>query len=221
MRNLARGLIHNFHKNIDKAAFFLRDHVDEDAYIDTAKKGALEILQNFEDEISFYATFSLRKPDMQEVGKVLCEYLGEHDPKCENGKIDTTHGNESLALQTGVVIASIIGNQKMLREVHEHNSRVAHYLREVYQIYALDPGDKRIEEISKEFVKGYRTDADIAMRLLEIKTKDFVDEIEKISEDEDYFTRHIFKTGFCDYPGIGFKIHRLVNELKSLEGRLY
>lgn len=222
MRNLTRGLIYNFHEDIDKAAFFLRDHAqDESSSIDIAKKGAFEILENFEKELGNYATFRLEKPDMQEVGKVLCESLGEHDPKCNNGKIDTRYGNESLTLQTGVVIASIIGNQKMLRTVHQHNSKVAHYLSEVYNIYSIDPGDSRIEEISRKFIEEYRTDADIAMTLLERITQNFTDEIERIPEDEDYFTRHIFKTGFCDYPGIGFEVQRIVHELKVIEEDLY
>ncbi|MBI5148715.1 hypothetical protein HZA33_03475 [Candidatus Pacearchaeota archaeon] len=218
MRNLIRGLVHNFHEDIDKAAFFLRDHVyDKDTYVDTGKKGALEILQNFESELRNYITFRLEKPDMQEIGKVLCEYLGEHDPKYEKGKVDTRHGNESLALQTGVVMASIISNQKMLRAVREHNTRVARYLNEIYRIFTLDPGDKKIEKISKEFVKEYPIDADIAMGLLERLTQNFTDEVERIPEDEDYFTRHIFKTGFVLYPGIGYEIDRLLPTLKELK----
>ena len=218
MRNLARGLIHNFHEDIDKAAFFMRDYVPEpESVIDGAKKGALEILSNFESELEYYTSFRLEKADMQEVGKVLCEYLGKHDPMCKDGKIDTQHGNESLTLQTGVVIASIIGNQKMLRSVAEHNSRIAQYLKLIYKIFVIDPGDEEITEITKHFVKQFPADASVSMNLLERITKNFTDEIERIPEDEDYFTRHIFKTGFCFYPGIGYEVYRLCEEFKKIE----
>ncbi|MEK6852764.1 MAG: hypothetical protein AABX59_02695, partial [Nanoarchaeota archaeon] len=81
-----------------------------------------------------------------------------------------------------------------------------------YDLFIADPGDSRITNISEKFIKESPVDADIAFSLLKRLTKEFDQEIISIPEDEDYFSRHIFRTGFIEYPGIGYEIERLLRE---------
>ncbi|MEK6852996.1 MAG: hypothetical protein AABX59_03895, partial [Nanoarchaeota archaeon] len=129
MRNLAMGLIYNFKSNILEAARYLRDHEPAlDSVIDTAKVGAVEILRDFRKELEVYPTFRLSRPDIQAVGRSLLENIGPYDPQYKDGRVDTGLGNESLTLQVGVVVASLIANKKMLRIVRYHSEPVALYL---------------------------------------------------------------------------------------------
>ena len=214
MRNLARGLVHNYQKEIVDAAEFMHSYVaGKDEFADEAKRWAVNILRGFRKELSFYPNFRLERPDMQEV-----EYTGSHDPMYdpESNRVDTTKGNESLSLKIGVVLASLISNEKMLQTVRAHNAAIASYLNEVYDLYIIDPGDQKMSEISQKFVDDSPIDATRAMGLLERVTKNFDEEVLLIPEDEDYFTRHIFRTGFSTYPGIGAEVEFLIQsgELK-------
>jgi len=213
MRNLARGLIHNHQKEIIDAAEFMHGYVPgENEFADEAKRWAVNILEGFRKELSFYPNFRLERPDMQESGKVIVEYVGSYDPMYNpnSKRVDTTKGNESLSLKIGVVLASLVASEKMLQTVRAHNAAVATYLNEVYDLYIIDPSDPKVSDISHRFISEKPVDASHAMNLLDRLTKNFDEEILRIPEDEDYFTRHIFRTGFCTYPGIGAEVEFLI-----------
>ena len=219
MRNLARGLVHNYQKEILDAVEFMHGYVPEPGeFADEAKRWTVNILGGFRKELSLYPNFRLERPDMQEVGKVIIEYVGPLDPMYDpaSQRIDTTKGNESLSLKIGVVLASLISNEKMLQTVRAHNDAIAAYLNGVHDIYIIDPGDPRISELSQKFVDDNPVDAGRAMGVLERLTKNFDEEVLLIPEDKDYFTRHIFRTGFATYPGIGAEVEFLIQsgELK-------
>jgi hypothetical protein len=125
--------------------------------------------------------------------------------------LNTDNGNASIILQTGVVIASFLGNQRMIQVVELHNQAIADYLKAVYDIYAIDPGDTRISEISHAFVAEHPEDAGQIMPLLDQLTKSFVSEIHLIPEKENYLARHMFLTGFIEYPGIGCEVEVIRN----------
>jgi hypothetical protein len=132
--------------------------------------------------------------------------LTPYDPQMRNGILNTDNGNASIILQTGVVVAAFLSNQRILEVVECHSAAIAGYLTAVYDLYAIDPGDPTITDLSHAFVADHPEEAGRLMPLLDRLTKTFVAEILLIPEKENYLARHMFLTGFVEYPGIGCEV---------------
>lgn len=218
MRNLALGLFTNYKDLlIDTAKEIQSIHPEDDCLTDPYRKMAFQKLAPLRNEIKEYPTFRLERLDMLKIADVSTQIFEPIDSQFIDGVLDTTRGNESITLRIGVILASIISNERMLQEIHLHNRPIAHYLNEIYDIFAIDPGDPTISQISMTFIKENPIDAASVLSLLEKATKLFVEEIHRIPEKENYLARHMFLTGFNEYPGIGyeFEIIRTANVISN------
>jgi hypothetical protein len=206
MRDLAPILLHQFKDQIIETAKAFQEYVPTDGIvINPYRKIAMEKLGDFREELEKHR-FRLQKVDMLTVADVMTEILAPYDPQIQNGVLNTDNGNASVILQTGVVIAAFLGNQRMLQVVELHSPAIAEYLHDVYDIYTVDPGDPRIRELSRDFVAKHGDEAGNLMPLLDQLTKTFVTEIHLIPEQENYLARHMFLTGLVEYPGIGCEV---------------
>jgi hypothetical protein len=207
VRNLALGLITNFADLIVQTAKLIQAHpIDPNSPIDSSRKLALEKLQPFREELKFYPTYRLMTDDIIAFTKAVADVLTPHDPMFKNGILNTRMGNESLTLETGTILASLVASQRMLWDIRQHSEPVALYIHQIYDLFYIDPGDEEIENITRRFLTSDPIDASLANTLLERLTYDFVAEIERIPEDQNYLARHMFLTGFVSYPGIGFQL---------------
>jgi hypothetical protein len=206
MRDLSPILFSQFQDSIVETAKAFQEYVPDDASpINPYRKIALEKLGGFREELQKHP-FRLQKVDMLTVSDTMTEILRPYDTQIRNGILNTDNGNASITLQTGVVVAAFLGNQRMLQIVGFHSEAIAAYLRAVYDFYAVDPGDPKITELSRLFVANHPEDADNVMPLLDRLTKTFVTEIHLIPEKENYLARHMFLTGLVEYPGIGCEV---------------
>jgi hypothetical protein len=213
LRNLALGLITNFQDLIVETAKLVQNcPIDPESPIDPCRKIALEELQPFRNELRLYPTYRLAKLDAIAFTSAVSQILSPHDSKFENGQLDTRMGNESLTVQMGTILASLVASQRMLWDIRRHSEPIALYIHQIYDLFCVDPGDPRIEEITRQFLAKNPIDGNMANSLLQEMTSQFVAEIEQIPEDENYLARHIFLTGFVTYPGIGYQLQLI--ELK-------
>jgi hypothetical protein len=206
MRDLAPVTFSRFKENIIETAKAFQEYVPNDACINNPyRKIALEKLGAFREELQRHR-FRLQKIDMLIVADTMTTILAPYDDQIKDGILNTDNGNASIILQTGVVVAAFLGNQRMLQIVEFHSAAIADYLRAVYDFYAVDPGDPMITELSHAFVADHPEEAGQVMPLLDQLTKTFVAEIHLIPEKENYLARHMFLTGLVEYPGIGCEV---------------
>jgi hypothetical protein len=206
MRDLAPRLFREFQDDVIETAKAFQEYVPtDDSAINPYRKIAIEKLAAFRQELQRHQ-FRLQKIDMLVVADTMTEILAPYDTQIRDGVLNTDNGNASIILQTGVVVAAFLGNQRMVQVVDYHSPAIAEYLRAVYDFYAVDPGDPRITELSQAFVADHPEDADKVMPLLDRLTKTFVAEIHLIPEKENYLARHMFLTGLVEYPGIGCEV---------------
>jgi hypothetical protein len=215
VRNLALGLVTNFSDLIvDTASAVKVCPINSDGPItDPCKKLALKMLMPFREELRLYPTYRLRKEDAEAFSGVVLEVLAPHDLMYVRGELNTDYGNASITVQTGTILASLVASQRMLWDIRQHNEPVALYIHRIYDMFCFDPGDPEIEEITKQFLKENPIDGSLVSNLISRLTEEFISEIDKIPEDQNYFARHIFKTGFVTYPGIGCQLQILSGEL--------
>jgi hypothetical protein len=206
MRSLTAILFKQFQDDIiDTAKAFQEYEPSECCAINPYRKIALEKLGAFREELQRHR-FRLQKIDMLTVSDAMTELLTPYDSQIKDGVLNTDNGNASIILQTGVVIAAFLGNQRMLQVVELHSPIIMEYLKTIYDYYAVDPGDPRITELSHAFVANHPEEAGKVMPLLDQLTKTFVAEIHLIPEKENYLARHMFLTGLIEYPGIGCEV---------------
>ncbi len=206
MRDLAGVLFSRFQGSIVDTARAFQEYVPTDeCAINPYRKIAIERLGAFREELPRHP-FRLQKVDMLTVADTLTAMLKPYDTQVRNGILNTDNGNASIILQTGVVIAAFLGNQRMLQVVSYHSEAIVDYLRAIYDCYAVDPGDPKITEVSQAFVDEHPEEAAKVMPLLDRLTKTFVAEIHLIPEKENYLARHMFLTGLVEYPGIGCEV---------------
>lgn len=196
---------------------------DPDSWVDYAKQTALEELADFDEELA-RTPYSLDLEDMKAVAHVIIAQCGLLCPSCghancpdacdkwEGERLDTRYGNECLALEMGVVAATLIAKSHMLREIGKESRPIALYLEHVYERFAIDPADRMIAKITEDFYRAYPKEASRTFELLDRKTTELRVVIDNIPQDTDYFAKHIFAHGFNDYPGIGFEVHMLVEQ---------
>ncbi len=206
MRDIAPILFGSHQDSIIETARAFQEYVPSDACaINPYRKIALEKLGAFREELQ-QRPFRLQKVDMLTVADTITTILTPYDTQIKDGLLNTDNGNASIILQTGVVVAAFLGNQRMLQIVGLHSAAIADYLKAVYDFYAIDPGDPRITDLSHAFVANHPQEAGTVMPLLDRLTKTFVTEIHRIPEKENYLARHMFLTGLVEYPGIGCEV---------------
>ncbi len=206
MRDIAPVLFDEFRDSIIETALAFQQYVPtDDCAINPYRRIAIEKLASFREALQ-QRPFRLQKIDMLTVADTMTAILAPYDTQVRNGILNTDNGNASIILQTGVVVAAFLGNQRMLQVVEFHSPAIADYLRAVYDLYAIDPGDPRITEVSQAFVAEHPEEAAKVMPLLDQLTKTFVAEIHLIPERENYLARHMFLTGLVEYPGIGCEV---------------
>jgi hypothetical protein len=206
MRYLAPRLFRSFRDGIIETAKAFQEYGPaDDSATNPYRKIATDKLAAFRQESQRHQ-FRLQKVDMLVVADTMTETLAPYDTQIRNGVLNTDNGNASIILQTGVVVAAILGNQRMVQVLEYHSPAIAEYLRAVYDFCAVDPGDPRIAELSQAFVTDRPEDAEEVMLLLDRLTKAFVAEIHLIPEKENYLARHMFLTGLVEYPGIGCEV---------------
>jgi hypothetical protein len=217
MRDLAPVIFGSFQDSIIETAQAFQQYVpNDDCAINPYRKIAIEKLGAFRQELQ-QRPFRLQKVDMLTVADTMTAILAPYDTQIRNGKLNTDNGNASIILQTGVVVAAFLGNQRMLQIVAFHSAAIADYLKAVYDFYAIDPGDPKITELSQAFVVEHPEEAGKVMPLLDQLTKTFVAEIHLIPEKENYLARHMFLTGLVEYPGIGCEVE-LIRAAQSSRG---
>jgi hypothetical protein len=211
MRDLSTAIFSKFQDSIIETALAFQEYVPSDAcVINPYRKIALEKLEGFRRELQKHR-IRLQKADMLKVAETMTTLLAPYDPQVKDGILNTDNGNSSIILQTGVVVAAFLDNQRMLQIVELCSAAIADYLNAVYDFFAIDPGDPKISELSHAFVVNHPKEADEIMPLLDRLTKTLVSEIHLIPEKDNYLARHMFLTGLIEYPGICCEVEIIRN----------